>query len=65
MHFLSGGTGKINKLFVTAATDVEPRQIFPSYSLEGRPVNKTSALAKIREKRAALKARETNTEDNF
>lgn len=51
--------GEVNELLVWWN-----RQIFPSYSSARRPVNKNSALAKIREKRSAMKAREANTENS-
>jgi len=37
------------------------RQVFPTYSSAQRPITKDSALAKIRAKRAALKAQNLNT----
>jgi hypothetical protein len=62
--FLCGGIGKMVRPFFTITTDFELRQIFPSYSSARRPVNKNSALAKIREKRSAMKAQEANTENS-
>ena len=41
-------------------TDISRRQIFPIYSSARRPVCKDSALAKIKERRAALKERTNN-----
>jgi hypothetical protein len=63
MTFSFGGTGAI-RLFFIFGTGFDGyfacRQIFPIYSSARRPVCKNSALAKIKERRAALKERAVN-----
>jgi hypothetical protein len=51
----SGGTGIwIIPLIVFKAPDQSSRQIFPVHIPSNRPLNKESALAKIKEKRASM-----------
>jgi hypothetical protein len=58
MICLSGGTdGAVLTLLIIFPDKLHFRQVFPSYSSAQHPVTKDSALAKIQEKRAALKAR--------
>jgi hypothetical protein len=57
MLYSSGGTGKLQAIFPKKVSCGSISQIFPTYSSARRPVTKNSALAKLKEKRAALKAR--------
>jgi hypothetical protein len=62
MILLRGGTGRCRMAFLSFSVNFLIylfRQIFPIHSTQ-RPVCKNSALARIKEKRAALKAIQVN-----
>lgn len=63
--FSSGGTGEVEIIFHDSISIriVISRQVFPSYSSTRRLPSKDSALAKIRERRAALRAVDRNIPD--